>query len=279
MTDPATYIQGRTVQEQMNSLIGYVDERSAEVATDAIASDVAQVATDAANAHSDALAAAASASQASTTLASAVKITGDQSIAGVKTFTGQVIVPTPTANTDAATKKYVDDADALKISITDVNTYAVGLTGNQNVAGDKIMTGLKAIDNGYPVGTFVSNGNWVKVLEYTGNANFILRGYGLQPNNNVGKIEAFIGGGTVYDRSFGIIRFSRYFNAQIKRTYNTVTNKTEVWFYAPTSSLLNATVNISITEGALPYQLVFSGEEGSEPTDSDGTHSTTVALF
>ena len=41
MTDPATYINGRTVQEQMNSLIGYVDQRSAEVALDAIAADVA----------------------------------------------------------------------------------------------------------------------------------------------------------------------------------------------------------------------------------------------
>lgn len=141
MTDPATYINGRTVQEQMNSLIGYVDQRSAEVALDAIAADVAQVAADKADAHADALAAAASAAQASTTLASAVKITGDQSIAGVKTFTGQVIVPTPTANTDAATKKYADDADAsILTAINSLDAAVVKLTGNQTVGGTKTFS-------------------------------------------------------------------------------------------------------------------------------------------
>lgn len=155
MTDPATYINGRTVQEQMNSLIGYVDQRSAEVAVDAIASDVAQVAADKADAHADALAAAASAAAAAGTLANAVKktgeasqsIAGDISVAGVLTG-GTVTVPTPTNNTDAATKKYVDDADALKLNITDVNSYAVGLTGNQTVAGTKTRTGQDIYEKG-----------------------------------------------------------------------------------------------------------------------------------
>lgn len=53
---------------------------------------------------------------------------------------GSVLVPAPTSNSEAATKKYVDDADALKLSITDVNTYAVGLTGNQiPILGFKIF--------------------------------------------------------------------------------------------------------------------------------------------
>ena len=43
MTEPSQYFKGRTVQEQMNEVIGYVDTRAAEVATEAIASDVAQV--------------------------------------------------------------------------------------------------------------------------------------------------------------------------------------------------------------------------------------------
>ena len=178
MTDPSQYFRGRTVQEQMNEVIGYVDVRSAEVATDAIAADVAQVHSDAADAHADALAAAASAAAAAGTLANAVKKTGEasQSIAGnievsgtlkaVSTLyatgdanvggnlgvggstnvgnltaTGVVTVPTPTGNTHAANKKYVDDADALKINISDINSYAVGLTGNQNpIAGTKTFT-------------------------------------------------------------------------------------------------------------------------------------------
>lgn len=45
-----------------------------------------------------------------------VKLSGNQSIAGVKTFSASPIVPTPTANTQAANKKYVDD---LAINIGD----------------------------------------------------------------------------------------------------------------------------------------------------------------
>ena len=189
MTEPSQYFKGRTVQEQMNEVIGYVDVRSAEVATDAIAADVAQVHSDAADAHADALAAAGSASAAAGsasaaagTLANAVKKTGeasqsidgdidlnndlnvdgDAAIGGAlsvtgaitgddATFTGDVTVPAPTANGHAANKKYVDDADALKadktyvdaqdalkINITDINSYAVGLTGNQGP-----ITGIK----------------------------------------------------------------------------------------------------------------------------------------
>ena len=188
MTDPSQYFKGRTVQEQMNEVIGYVDVRSAEVATDAIAADVAQVHSDAADAHADALAAAASAAAAAGTLANAVKKTGEasQSIAGDiiisgalsagslgvgghatltdVTVSGIASVPTPTGNNYATNKKYVDDADALKadktyvdaqdalkINIADINSYAVGLTGSQGpIAG-------------------------IKSFEYTINNNFVLK--------------------------------------------------------------------------------------------------------
>ena len=39
----------------------------------------------------------------------AVKLTGDQSIAGTKNFTGTVTVGTPVNTTDATNKAYVDD--------------------------------------------------------------------------------------------------------------------------------------------------------------------------
>lgn len=161
LSNPAQYISGRTVQEQMNSLIDYVDQRAADVALDAIASDVAQVHQDMLDADADATAAAASAAAAAGTLANAVKKTGEasQSIAGDIAISGDTAIQgqlsviggcdlrapvkipvTPTNNDDAASKKYVDDADALKISITDINTYAVGLTGIQNVSGTKMFT-------------------------------------------------------------------------------------------------------------------------------------------
>ena len=155
MTEPSQYFKGRTVQEQMNEVIGYVDTRAAEVATTAIAADVAQVHQDMLDADADAQAAAASAAAAAGTLANAVKKTGEasQSIAGNIAISGTtslvdvavsntIEVPTPANDADAATKKYVDDADALLIPIADINQHAVGLTGNQNpIAGDKTFVG------------------------------------------------------------------------------------------------------------------------------------------
>lgn len=64
-----------------------------------------------------------------------VKITGAQNISGVKTFSQSPIVPAPTTDTQAATKKYVDDAVA-----SGAGGNAVLLTGNQTVAGVKTFT-------------------------------------------------------------------------------------------------------------------------------------------
>ena len=184
MTEPSQYFKGRTVQEQMNEVIGYVDTRAAEVATTAIASDVAQVHQDMLDADADASAAAASAAAAAGTLANAVKKTGEasQSIAGdiavAGTLSGGVVTgtvitaPAPVNNSDAANKKYVDDADALKISIADINSYAVGLTGNQGpIAGAKSFSSrLNAATGGIKGTHFGSDhGGWCKVCKLPDN--------------------------------------------------------------------------------------------------------------
>lgn len=54
--------------------------------------------------------------------AEAVLTTGDQSIAGTKTFTGKIVVPEPANGTDAATKNYVDQ------QITENVTEQIGVT-------------------------------------------------------------------------------------------------------------------------------------------------------
>lgn len=50
-----------------------------------------------------------------------VKITGAQTIADVKTFSSSPIVPTPTTDMQASTKKYVDDTDTIRKSYIDTN--------------------------------------------------------------------------------------------------------------------------------------------------------------
>lgn len=62
-----------------------------------------------------------------TSLNTTVKLTGDQTVAGVKTFTDNVKIPSPQANDDAASKEYVD---ALYIP----------KTGNSDIGGIKTFT-------------------------------------------------------------------------------------------------------------------------------------------
>lgn len=70
----------------------------------------------------------------STLDATYVKLTGAQTVAGVKTFSSSPVVPTPTTNMQASTKKYVDD------SITTLSNACVKLSGNQTIAGTKTFS-------------------------------------------------------------------------------------------------------------------------------------------
>ena len=62
--------------------------------------------------------------------AGAVALVGDQTVAGVKTFSSSPVIPSPTTDMQAATKKYVDDKDATNVH----------LTGNETVAGVKTFS-------------------------------------------------------------------------------------------------------------------------------------------
>ena len=195
----------------MNEVIGYVDARAAEVATTAIASDVAQVHQDKLDADADAQAAAASAAAAAGTLANAVKKTGEasQSIAGDIAVAGNlsggsVTVPAPVNNTDAANKKYVDDQDALLVPIADINSYAVGLTGNQGP-----ITGLKKftteINGNLQKISYCGSGGsdvnkWFKVCEMPSD---MLRFHGMISSNS-GFIFFTGTNASVATKSFGI---------------------------------------------------------------------------
>lgn len=68
-----------------------------------------------------------------------VKLTGNQTIAGVKTFSSVPVSATnPTANNQVANKAYVDT----------VGNTAVKLTGNQTIAGTKTFSSPVVVPNG-----------------------------------------------------------------------------------------------------------------------------------
>lgn len=67
---------------------------------------------------------------------SAVKITGNQTLAGIKTFQNSPIVPTPTTDFQASTKKYVDDGLATKTNTGHTHTIA-NITSLQTTLDEK----------------------------------------------------------------------------------------------------------------------------------------------
>ena len=75
----------------------------------------------------------------------AVKLSGNQNVAGVKTFSSSPIVPTPTTDMQAATKKYVDDnAGVGEVTLAGVQTLL-----NKTVSFPKIVIGfMDASGNG-----------------------------------------------------------------------------------------------------------------------------------
>ena len=207
MTEPSQYFKGRTVQEQMNEVIGYVDTRAAEVATTAIASDVAQVHQDMLDADADAQAAAASAAAAAGTLANAVKKTGEasQSIAGdiavAGTLSGGVVTgtrveaPTPVFNNDAANKKYVDDTDAaLKTYVDNQDALDVHLAGNQTIPGVKTFSSSPVVPTVATGTTDTKAANGTKVKNELDNYAAMVRTTNNQPNITGNKFFTGLGG-------------------------------------------------------------------------------------
>ena len=79
-----------------------------------------------------------------------VKKTGDQSIGGNKTFTQPLTVATPTVNTNATTKEYVDNRikkRVLTITNTQGNTYTIQPTQGYEIIS--VMVGRKRTSEGY----------------------------------------------------------------------------------------------------------------------------------
>ncbi len=192
----------------MNEVIGYVDVRSAEVATDAIAADVAQVHQDMLDADADAAAAAASAAAAAGTLANAVKKTGEasQNIAGDIAVAGdlsagglisgtRIEAPTPVFNADAANKKYVDDADAaLKTYVDSQNALDVKLAGNQTVAGVKTFSSSPVVPTVATGTADTKAANGTKVKNELDNYAAMVRTTNNQPNITGNKFFTSLGG-------------------------------------------------------------------------------------
>ena len=99
----------------------------------------------------------------------AVKITGDQSIAGNKTFTQPLTVATPTANTNAATKEYVDSKIQKRVyttTNTQGNTHTIQPTAGYEILS--VMVGRKRTAEGYFFFNYQSSLNFQLFMDSNG---------------------------------------------------------------------------------------------------------------
>ena len=81
-----------------------------------------------------------------------VGVTGDQTIAGIKTFSSSPIVPTPTTDTQAANKVYVDGVvmglswkQAVRVATTAAGTLASSFENGDTVDGVVLATGNRIL--------------------------------------------------------------------------------------------------------------------------------------
>ena len=98
-----------------------------------------------------------------------VKITGNQSIDGNKTFTQPLTVATPTANTNATTKEYVDNKiqkRVIDVSNTQGNTYTIQPTAGYEIIS--VMVGRKRTSDGYYFFQYNANLNFQLFLHTDG---------------------------------------------------------------------------------------------------------------
>ena len=107
----------------------------------------------------------------------AVKITGDQSIAGNKTFTQPLTVATPTANTNAATKEYVDNKIQKRVyttTNTQGNTHRIQPSNGYEIIS--VMVGRKRTSDGFYFFTYNTNLNFQVFLHTDGSYQLYTQG-------------------------------------------------------------------------------------------------------
>ena len=98
-----------------------------------------------------------------------VKKTGNQSIDGNKTFTQPLTVASPTANTNAATKQYVDDKIRTRVyttTNTQGNTHTIQPSAGYEILS--VMVGRKRNSDGFYFFQYNANLNFQLFLHTDG---------------------------------------------------------------------------------------------------------------
>ena len=217
------------INEIIGNLAPTVDEAEQAIAqaTAAIASANDAVAT--ANAAS--AAASAAASQAQTAASTVAGYDGRLTAAegDIDVLQGRMATAESKNSQQDTAIAVLQTADSQNVKINSINQYAVGLTGNQAVAGRKDM--LTPINGGYMLFNSQLNvfaeGEFVRVFRGASFGQTHLMIYGTQANNGLGLIDILAGGSDNYDRSVMIGSYG--YISESKIVVVQVSNHTEVW--------------------------------------------------
>lgn len=118
-----------------------------------------------------------------------VKLTGAQSVGGVKTFTDSPVVPAPITDLQAATKKYVDDNAGGGIELTSEITSSTTLASGH---ANKYIPVNSASDLNITIDGSVFSENDQIVLEQTGNGVITLvEGSGMTLNGGLSSMSQY----------------------------------------------------------------------------------------
>ena len=217
------------INEIIGNLAPTVDEAEQAIAQATAAITSANDAVVTANAASAAASAAASQAQtaASTVAGYDARLTAAEG--GIDALQGRMATAESKNSQQDTAIAALQTADGQNVKIDNINQYAVGLTGNQAVAGRKDM--LTPINGGYMLFNSQLNvfaeGEFVRVFRGASSGQTHLMIYGTQANNGLGLIDILAGGSDNYDRSvmigsFGYISESKIVVVQVR-------NHTEVW--------------------------------------------------
>jgi hypothetical protein len=169
-----------------------------------------------------------------------VKLTGDQTIAGVKTFSNQmnlgsnkiVSLGAPTDANDAVTKTYVD----TRIDRTLIRSFNTTLTTTVDSTGWTVPANgtyeVEVIVNSTGA-TLVAGGIYNTRIRAVGGAGFI--------NNSTNFITA-----TAMTGEGGFVISKHYYNVFLTRNFNTSPQNYEIQTYATAGSVSGGTVQINI---------------------------------
>lgn len=201
---------------------------------------------------------------AGTTLSKVVELEGDQTIAGVKTFSSSPIVPTPTTNTQAVNKNYVVSlvgqpsiTGSITLNGTTNNTVVLTsiVTELSLEVGDVVRIDTGAYNKLHTVESITDNDSIIVNYEHAGN-----RGNGSL------KLPDFTGQATV-------TRIAKWFNAPIglgqawvdltRQTSVNITNSTNrnvlVWVRGLNSDVASITINGLTFSNAYSASTALSG--------------------